>query len=247
MPLRRIVAASLLAAGLLTALDVRADTITVVHGDKGIQGTVVMAPLSEAYRRLDVELESRGLPGQRVLGSFEAGLYDGVAARIFALGDRIPGIHRVHPPVAQLSGNVWVRAGSGISVSRPEDLANYVVAMPAALYTRGLAKHASETIELRETLQMFQMLEAERVDVVILDQTRARVDMADHGLDGFAMLDQPLSEFRLYHYLGPEHGDLASRVTEVLTSMHESGDWIELYERSLQDFLIERQGSPKSH
>ena len=71
---------------------------------------------------------------------------------------------------------------------------------------------------------LFQMLDIERVDVIISPRVIGLVQILKQDFKNVIINEPPLTRLNQYHYLHKRHSKLAARLESVLKRMKESGE-----------------------
>lgn len=198
--------------------------------------------LSRAYARLDIEVERVTLPVARSLAMANEGEVDGEMFR----GDRIeanyPNLLRV-PVLIDTGGlSVFVKSPT-VRVRDWKDLQPYSIGSQIGLKAVEQSTAGMQTTFATEPEQVMQLLLHDRVDLVLLPTEIGYIAM--HTLiqkdpryeDEVAevyVLQPPLEQGKLYHYLHAKNSGLLPRITSVLVEMQASGELDELRKRHLQ-------------
>jgi ABC-type amino acid transport substrate-binding protein len=191
---------------------------TLPSGMSALLGDV----LKEAYGTLGIDVTVEDYPAQRALQLADTGAVDGEAGRLTAIEPMVRSLLRVPVPVAWLSVHAFT-LGAPFPVDGYASLKGHTIGL-----LRGYKRAETMVAGMRHTLaispgQLFTMLANGRVDVVILAEMAGREGMRDAGVTGVHMLEPPLEEAPLYHYLHQRHADLVPRVTRALEEMTRSG------------------------
>jgi len=177
--------------------------------------------LTEAYRRLGIEIISEELPAERAIQTAAAGKTDGEVARMAGLEAFYPDLVRVPEPVISLEIVVF-SAGLSFPVNGWESLRPYnfcymhgIKAIEQA--TKGMQRTATATTE-----DLVRQLRTGGCEVAVLgDQAWITVDRLNAG--PLRELEPPLEVLHLYHYLHRRHEGLVPRVAEELRKMRGEG------------------------
>jgi polar amino acid transport system substrate-binding protein len=97
--------------------------------------------------------------------------------------------------------------------------------------TQGLKTENVDTID-----QTFLMLNLGRVDVVVQEQSAGMQSIHRLKLSGITVLDPPLEEIPVYHYLNKKHSNLLPRITKKLLAMKKSGEIDRIQLRVVEQF-----------
>jgi polar amino acid transport system substrate-binding protein len=86
--------------------------------------------------------------------------------------------------------------------------------------------------------QLFRLLMADRVDLIVLARMNGLETIASLGATDIHPLDPPVESFPMFHYLHIHHRDLVPKLTAVLQQMAQEGRIREIRE----DVITQRFG-----
>lgn len=191
--------------------------------------------LKEAYTRLGVDFEFRELPSARALATANNGGTDGEFQRLAGLEQIYPNLIMVPVPIGHVDIVVYTKE-TEFAVEGWHSLAPYIIG-----FVRGFqlveAKTEGMHVEAVSTpKQAFLMLNAGRSDIVV-DSRSAQCELKNLNVSGIQILEPPLDQLVLYHYLHVRHTDLAAKLEVVLTCMETEGEIKILEEQAMKDFM----------
>lgn len=178
--------------------------------------------LTEAYQKLDVSIEFIDYPAERALSHSNSGKADGELGRIAGLNKKYPNMLLVPVPVFWLEGMVFTKEAA-FEVDGWKSLKPYRIGIMRGIKfaekgTDGMNRQVVNTI-----IQMFKLLEVERVDVVVETRINGLKCLQDHCISGIKPLEPPLVSKKLYHYLHKKNEILVPRISAVLKEMESQG------------------------
>ena len=179
--------------------------------------------LARVYAQAGLPMDIVPQPTARATASIEQGLTDGECARIAPYGLQHPSLLRLEPPIYALSAQAFWLSGRKLPLQRREDLANFsLVYMRGVHYAEELAKGLSRATATTSPEQMFRMLAARRVEVVVDAALSAQQCAKQLQLD---IEESPvLLRYEVYHFLHPRHAALVPRLSEALRQLIASGE-----------------------
>ncbi|OOZ38100.1 hypothetical protein BOW53_16550 [Solemya pervernicosa gill symbiont] len=192
----------------------------------GIEGSVntdiSLQVLEEAYQKLGITVEYRPLPGERALRTADTGRVDGEVFRIANVEKRYTNLIPVPTAINVLQGIAFSKVEQ-IPISGWESLKRYHLGIQIGIKfaergTEGMQRTLVETNE-----QLFKMLDAERVEVVIAAHANGLKTLSDIEIDSVHALKPAIQEYQLYHYLHKRHASLVPKLDQVLQQMQQSG------------------------
>jgi polar amino acid transport system substrate-binding protein len=191
--------------------------------------------LKEAYARLGIDFEFRELPEVRAMVTANEGGTDGEFERFAGLEQTYPNLVMIPVPIGSVDIVVYTKE-TDFAVEGWHSLAPYTIGIVRGFKlieanTEGMHVEAVTTVE-----QAFLKLNAGRSDVVV-ESRSAQCMLKDFNVSGIRVLEPPLDQLVLYHYLHRRHTALAAKLEAVLTRMEQEGELKALQEQAMQDFL----------
>lgn len=224
--LKRILVAALMVAVSPAFAD--AEKITVSSNSTPLDQAVLSAVASEAFSRNGIGFELVNFPSERSLRMANAGEVDGEGLRIAGLSDTFPNLVQVGEPIVGISFVAFSKdpdmAFEGWDSLKGKRLA----------FINGWKLFETQTADIPSVnkvdspTQMFAMLNADRVDLVLYTLADGRQYLQDTGMEGIHALTPHLRDLDLYLYLHNSHSELAEKVAESLRSMKEDGTYDEI-------------------
>lgn len=199
--------------------------------------------LSEAYARLGMSFVLEAYPGVRSLRSADSGFVDGELSRQGGLEKTHPDLVRVPVAVNQLEAVVFTR-GLAFQVRGWTSLKPYRVGIRrgVAFAENGTASAGITAQTVDGVEQLFRLLMADRVDLVVLARLNGLEAIEALGAKDIHPLDPPVESVPLFHYLHIHHRDLVPKLTDVLNQMAQKGRIRQIRE----DFIAQRFAQPPS-
>jgi polar amino acid transport system substrate-binding protein len=181
--------------------------------------------LADAFDRLGLDLEIRHLPSERSLVEANAGHVDGEYGRTSRITDLYPHLLIVPEPLGHWAFSAFVRSGTPEPDSF-ESLRDYHVAYIRGwkVYEENVTAARSVTIVNSED-QLFQMLAAGRVDVILYN--RARGEHRLHARRGqmIDIVEPPLASQPMYLFLHERHQAYVAPLAATLREMKTDGSY----------------------
>ena len=227
--------AKFLVLGLLTAIltPAQADeqTITVSTNNTPLDRSVLQGVSSEAFKRLGKEFRLISLPSERSLVSANAGEIDGEGLRVAGLGSKYPNLVQVDEAYVGISFVAFSKDAT-IKLDDWDSLAPYRIA-----FINGWKMFEANTGKARvvnkvdKPEQMFDMLQRDRVDLVLYTLADGLAYTRQHGLGQIAPLKPSLKDVDLY--LHKRHGALAPALARTIRDMKADGSYNQILSRAL--------------
>lgn len=185
-----------------------------------------------AFARAGVGVSLQPLPSERGLVMADSGQLDGDANRINGLEAAYPNLLRV--PESNMTYEFTAfTLRPDVVVRGWDDLKNYSVAYIIGWKIYDEHVHARGVVKVATPENLFALLRAGRVDVVLYYRLGGVYYARKLGLTNLRALDPPLATREMYMYLNRRHADLVPRLAEALRSMKRDGG----YERIVAPFL----------
>ena len=212
------------------------DTLTLSGVLDGYSPRLSAAILTVAYQQLGISVTAEYLPNERAIVDANDGVLDGVLDRRAGMTEIYPNLMMV-PVVLMTSDWVVFTKQARFPVQGWESLRPYMIALQ-----RGSKGPEKGTEGMNRTIvtakeQMFQMLEAGQVDVVLAIREDGLRVLKQLGFTDITILEPSLQQVPVYHYLHKKHAALVSKITAVLQVMEAEGQFTPITARVLQEWL----------
>lgn len=189
----------------------------------------------EAFGRLGLDARVENFPGDRSLRMSNEGFTDGQALRVLGIEKEYPNLVRVPEPVFEAEFLAWAMRRD-IRLAGWQDLRSLVVGYPLGwkLYDQEV-KEAREIIRVQSMVQLFPMLAASRLDVVLLDRWQAMYLTRRASIDAHP-IEPALARHKMYLYLHVRHRALVAPLAAALAAMRADGSIKRIYDRTLKGY-----------
>lgn len=193
--------------------------VTVVT--KGAFTEAAKKIIGEAYKRIDVPIVFETFPSERALISTNQGRTDGELYRIDKMNLNYPNLIQV--PVSYIPDEAAAFSKLDIKSNGWKSLEPYRIAVRKGNKfvennTKGMSVNFVTT-----DLQKFQMLEKDRVDVVIASRWDGLGLIKQIGSKTIKPLNPNIVTNPLFHYMNVKHEKKARLLGVALQEMHEDG------------------------
>lgn len=194
--------------------------------------------LDKAYDELGIATEYHYASGKQALTISARGEVDGELARIGAVAERFPTLVKVDAPIFMLQNAYFTVVEGGEKALSEEDLASSKVGqLEGIVRFDQITKEYSNVWHGRSYVELFEMLHAGQLDVVIGDLVAGQLTLSKMGLANIEVLGGAIHREPLYHYLHEKNAELATDIGAVLGRMNDSGELIEIIEKSIADII----------
>lgn len=188
---------------------------------------------TEMYRRLGIELRIIPLPSERVLANANAGIEDGVFGRIGGMTEKYPNLVQFEESI-RLSEFVAFSRRRDIEISGWDSLKPYNVGIITGWkILEWNIKESKSLTKVKTVRQLFKMLDAGRVDVVVYMRWAGLHSIRELDIEGVRIVEPPLATKKSYWYLHKKHRDLVPRASAMLREMKRDGTYDRIFEQVL--------------
>ena len=209
-----------LIAGFLAIFPAHAETYKIVAPDSSVSKSVARL-VEEAYRQLGHDTEFAYLPAERSVREVNRGKYDAELVRITGLENEFPNLVHVQEPVYTLQISAFVRSDSDIEIATWEDIGDRRVGYPRGYRILNIRTRGMNVIKTKDPETTVKMVKGGRMEIGFL-LTSDAVALAEK-LGGISVIEPPIEESTLYHYVHVKHRRLVPKLEEVLIEMNDSG------------------------
>ena len=104
---------------------------------------------------------------------------------------------------------------------------------------RYIKEHIVSTWNIRTRELLFKMLIRNRVDIVVVPKRLGLFFIAQMQLKGVYMLQGPVQQDNLYHYLDQKNAHIVPQITKILQQMQDDGEIDSINKRAESELLQE--------
>lgn len=189
--------------------------------------------VTDAFRRIGIDLEIIILPAGRVLINANRGIEDGCLLRIKGLEAKYPNLVRV-PEMLMVSEFVAYSAVSMEKGSHPKKFNPYSISYITGwqIFDRLFSEHPAVT-RVKDADQMFSLIKTGRVDVVLYERWQGLWILKQENIKGIQLVQPPLVSMDMFMYLHKRHRDLVPKLAAELLSMKKDGTYGRYYDKYL--------------
>lgn len=216
-----------------TAL-IAAEKLVFTSVDGAYPQQISAAVLKVAYAKLGVEFEISWLPPKRALQIANSGKSDGEISRISSIAKKFANLIRVKVPVNFVEGMAFIKNRS-IAINNWDDLRPLKIGVNRGIIFTVNGTKGMNVQFVNGFSSLFQMLDMERVDVVVSPRVIGQVQILKQDLKNIIINEPPLARLNQYHYLHKRHSKLAARLESVLKKMKKSGEIARIRSTYIQD------------
>ncbi len=173
----------------------------------------------------DAKLEAKivTIPSRRALVELNEGRIDANGLRLRILEERYPNIIKMDEPVLHIDF-IAITKRDDIIVKSWADLAPYKVAYPAGWKIFDVNVPANTKVtKVNNHMQLFNLLEIDRIDVVLLSETIANTLLKNRTPPPFRFLYPPLHSTPSYLFFHKSRQAEANQMAEALRRLKANG------------------------
>jgi polar amino acid transport system substrate-binding protein len=231
--LRQLLRSGLMAGLLVGGTACATQKVTIAVVDRSLQlEAVSRALLTEAYRRIDVNVVFKEVPAVRALYEANEGLVDGDLQRIDGLSSRFTRLAQVRIPVNEFDAVVITRdkqfTPEGWSSIAPYSIGYHRGIVIFEKRTAGMRTDPAPSNEL-----VLKKLQSGRTDIAVMPEADGRDLLATMPGHSLQMLFPPIERVPLYHYVNQRHAALVPRLESALRAMQADGSFAAIRARIL--------------
>lgn len=179
----------------------------------------------ELFGRLDISIDLVRLPSERALQMADNGYSDGDLPRISGLSSSYPHLVKVPEPVFDYYFVAFMPKPADLSMSW-ERLAGKKLGQLIGwkIYENNIPEEA-ETIHMTHPLQLFRLLDSQRIEIALYERYAGKYLIDRYGLDRLAECSPPLAVRPMFLYVNEKHTALVERLATELKQMKQDGSW----------------------
>jgi len=190
--------------------------------------------LKEVMNNIGIELEINHYPSERSILWANQGHDDGEFARIDGIAEKYPNLIVVEEPLIDFHFVALKKYGRSFNPSSWEDLKNIRVGYLNGwkIFEDNLPEE-TETSEAQNVESLFNLLLADRVDVILYSKIRAESYMTASRIENIEIIDPPLAIRAMHLYLHKRNAALILGINNELIRIKGSGRYNELLKTAL--------------
>ena len=189
------------------------------------------------YQRAGFNLDVRRLPGQRGLKMVEDGIMDSTFMRVKGIIKRFKNLVQMDEPVFKRDFVAFSR-NPDITIENWDSLAPYNVA-----YVNGWKilewniKKYKSIQAVKNTQQLFQLLDNNRVDVIVYAKYAGLYTLKQMGIKDVHIVGKPFATKEMAVILNKKHKDLLPKLNATLKAMKEDGTYQKYFDKTLGQLI----------
>ena len=194
--------------------------------------------LQVAYKKLNIPIRIKLVPGKRALMESSSGRADGEIYRIFEIDEVYPTLIRVPTPINYIEPSVF--AITPLNITKCSQLKGRKIGIVRGVYHSRLCTEGMKKITMVDhSDQLIQILNNREVDAVVTAKINGILQMKKHGYIKIRTLNPPLSKMFLYHYLHEKHRALVPKIDRIFKEMEKTGELEKIRQNVIKRLLKE--------
>lgn len=171
--------------------------------------------LSKVYKKLGIEITYTSLPPARSLYSSNTGVTDGELFRIKSINKTYSNLKIVPTPVYIMSGTGLIKKEK---FHKDKNLKNKIFWLEHSIVWQlnYIKKHNYPNMKGMDYRKAVQLLKLNRIDIILGGKSTLEGIIARHRLVGYEVIEPPLVEEKLYHFVHKKHEKLIPKITTLL-------------------------------
>jgi ABC-type amino acid transport substrate-binding protein len=199
--------------------------------------------LTEVYKKAGLELKLQTYPAARASAVALSGEVDGEVSRGLDYIAKNPTLIKVEPAYFYGQYQAVAKADKGIKITSRDDLKKYKIAVVRGntIYEK-LTEGISGVQMVNTTEQLYQMLEGDRIDVILDNTLSTPVQLKAIGSKNIKPVGD-LGKIELFTLLHPSKKDLAPKIGAAIKALKDSGELDKLIKKQEDAYLKTALGS----
>ncbi len=179
----------------------------------------------ESFRRAGLHLKMVRVSPERALLNANAGIEDGVSARIAGLEKNYPNLVRVPEKVMDFPFVAFTRQAK-LSKAQWETLTPVSVGYIQGwkIFEQNL-KHGTATTVVDDAEQLFTMLDKNRIDVALYERWLGLALAKKMGIKNIHVIEPALADREMFIYLNKRHADKVPAIAAALRALKADGTY----------------------
>ncbi|MCF6247825.1 MAG: transporter substrate-binding domain-containing protein [Desulfobacula sp.] len=185
------------------------------------------------FKNIGVKIQINHLTSARSIENVSVGFDDGEYARIAGLSNQYENLRIVNEKLIDFAFTAFSK-DSSIRIENWGSLKDYHVAFIRGwkIYEKNV-KVSKSKIFVASEKELFQLVEKNRVDIVLYELLRGFDFMKKQKIKGIVNLNNPLSVRSMFLYVNKKHGGLVPQLENELRTMKTNGE----YNKIINSFL----------
>ena len=178
--------------------------------------------MKEAYKRLGIKLEVKNFPGKRSIRLANDGEYAGELFRIDGMDTVFTNLIKVPVVISYIEGMAFTK-NLEFDIEGWNSLSPYKLGVRAGIIFSDRGTKGMTRFEFNTNKKLFELLEAERVDLVIISRLNGLAEIQKMDETKVKALEPSIEKYNLFHYLHKDNKELLPKLIKVLNQMKAEG------------------------
>jgi len=192
--------------------------------------------VSEAYKRLGIQVHIEKFPSERSIVQANNGNVDGDVCRIKGLDDTYTNLIMV-PVAVNIFEVVVFTKDVNFPVKGWDSLEPYTIGIKIGTKFAEMGTKGMTVAPVPTNKQLFLMLNLGRTDLVVTSRGTGLYELKQLQVKGIHAMEPSLSKRKLYHYVHKKHRSVIPALTKVLQEMEAEGRIEEIRQEAVAELL----------
>ncbi|RDH85723.1 MAG: hypothetical protein DIZ80_02000 [endosymbiont of Galathealinum brachiosum] len=189
----------------------------------------------EMYKRAGISITINQLPSERGLRIANEGLEDGIHSRVKAINKKYKNLLPLEEPTMERQYVAYAKDAS-IKIDGWKSLSKYNIAIITGWkILEWNIINSKSLIKVRNSDQLFKLLENGRVDVIVFTKWGGLQKIKDLNIQGIYLLDKPLAKKDMYFFLHKKHRELVPRLSAILREIKKDGTYKAIFDETMDE------------
>lgn len=216
----------------------REDAMVIAEIENSVDGEIARKVLKMAYGELGVPVEFRAFSADEALKQSNTGQVDAELQRIHGISEDFENLVQIPIPINVLHGSAY-SIKYRLPITGWHSLRPYRIGVARGIvFSERYTRHM-EVVTADGYLDLFPLLHAGEVDVVVLPRLVARHYLMESNDSTVQEMEGVLETLFLYHYVHRSRADVAERLTPILKKMLLNGESARIRSETIESMGLE--------
>lgn len=218
------------------------ETLVLSSREETLTNRFAELVLSEAYTRLNINVEFALYPGGRSVVEANEGRADGEVARLDVVLSQYTNLRKVPVSLFHSELSAFVHDGYKVDISDWQSLEGHTLTT-----IRGFKFVESKIADkphkiVRTSAEAIELVESDRVEVAVLNRFLGLLAIAEINAEHVKVHNPPLERLPVFHLLHKKHEALIPKLTAVLEGMERAGILRSMWEEFTSSEILKASG-----
>ncbi|MBP7263292.1 MAG: hypothetical protein KBB32_03895 [Spirochaetia bacterium] len=213
-----VVTVALAAMVVLSQATAQSTTMVLQYPENSTDQLAAGKILVQAYAKIGITVSLVPVPSERALQNANNGSCDGIvcnAADLAIFAKNYPNLVMVDKPIYSINAAVFVK-DKVFEVKGWDCLKPYTIGYPLGNKWVQVNTQGMKTFQGENAKSLFQMLDAGRLDVVVVPRASGEKVIKDYGFASIKALSPDIAVIPMYHFVNKKHADKIPALLKVL-------------------------------